>query len=88
MAARLGISPQAVYQWGDLVPDTRTYQLHVLSGGQLGEQPTTAAPPSGEGPPSKIVGPVEEGDRPTAQQQDSLPAGSDASGAGELEAAA
>lgn len=35
VAAALGISPAAVSQWGDFVPQLRQFQLHALSGGKL-----------------------------------------------------
>jgi hypothetical protein len=35
LARKLGIAPAAVYQWGDYVPESRAYQIHVLSGGAL-----------------------------------------------------
>lgn len=35
LAAALGISKQAVGQWGDTVPKGRAYQLQVITGGAL-----------------------------------------------------
>lgn len=35
LAAALGISPAAVSQWGERVPQMRQYQLQILSGGKL-----------------------------------------------------
>lgn len=35
MADALGISPSAVTQWGDTVPEVRQYQIQVLSKGKL-----------------------------------------------------
>lgn len=31
LANKLDIKPQAIYQWGEFVPETRAYQIHVLS---------------------------------------------------------
>ena len=33
MAAALGITEQAIHQWGDTVPELRVYQIKVLKGG-------------------------------------------------------
>ena len=44
LAGALKISRAAVYQWGEFVPESRVYQLHVLSDGAL--------PPKGEGLPA------------------------------------
>lgn len=38
LAAALQISRAAVYQWGEFVPASRVYQLHILSGMQLPPQ--------------------------------------------------
>ena len=35
LADALQISPQAVYQWGDEVPEGRAFQIEVLTGGAL-----------------------------------------------------
>lgn len=35
LAAVLKVSPAAVSQWGDVVPQLRQFQLQCLSGGQL-----------------------------------------------------
>lgn len=35
VARGLKISRAAVYQWGEFVPESRAYQLHVLSKGGL-----------------------------------------------------
>lgn len=32
MAAALGITEQAIHQWGDSVPELRVYQIKVLKG--------------------------------------------------------
>lgn len=32
MAAALGITEQAIHQWGDTVPELRVYQIKVLKG--------------------------------------------------------
>lgn len=34
-AEALGITPSAIYQWGDFVPLNRQYQIEVLTGGAL-----------------------------------------------------
>lgn len=39
IAAALGISPAAVSQWGEYVPQLRQYQLQSLSGGVLKVSP-------------------------------------------------
>lgn len=41
VAAVLGISPAAVSQWGEHVPQLRQYQLQSLSGGILKVSPLT-----------------------------------------------
>lgn len=40
LAEALGISVQAVDQWGRLVPETSAYKLHVLTSGVLHANPT------------------------------------------------
>jgi len=35
VADALGISPQAIYQWGELVPQGRTFQIQILTNGSL-----------------------------------------------------
>jgi len=35
LAEKLGVRPQAIYQWGEFVPEPRVYQIHVLSQGAL-----------------------------------------------------
>ena len=35
LATALAITRAAVYQWGEFVPDSRVYQIHVLSGQAL-----------------------------------------------------
>lgn len=48
LAKALNISRAAIYQWGDEVPDSRVYEIHVRSGGVLtvdGMPPTTDAAP-------------------------------------------
>lgn len=39
VAAALGIYKQAVSQWGELVPETRAYQIQVVTGGALKVDP-------------------------------------------------
>jgi len=34
-ADRLGITREAIYQWGDEVPESRAYQIEVMSEGKL-----------------------------------------------------
>lgn len=34
-ADALGIWPQAVYSWGENVPDTMAYKVEVITGGKL-----------------------------------------------------
>lgn len=41
LAAALGITRTAVYQWGELVPKERRYEIEVKSGGQLKAEPET-----------------------------------------------
>jgi DNA-binding transcriptional regulator YdaS (Cro superfamily) len=43
LAKALGISKQAVAQWGETVPEGRAYQLQVITGGQLSADQKTAA---------------------------------------------
>lgn len=35
LAMLLKVTPQAIYQWGEDVPEGRDFQLEVLSGGAL-----------------------------------------------------
>lgn len=35
IAEALGIHPSAVTQWGDVIPESRQYQLQVISGNKL-----------------------------------------------------
>lgn len=39
LAKALGISPAAVSEWGDLVPEGRAYQIQVLTAGLLHVDP-------------------------------------------------
>lgn len=39
MARKLGIKPQAVYQWGDKVPMRRQYQIQLMTKGKLKADP-------------------------------------------------
>jgi len=45
MARKLGISPQAVYQWNGKVPMSRQYQIQLITKGKLkaGPDQTEAA---------------------------------------------
>lgn len=43
LARKLGIKPQAVYQWGDKVPMRRQYQLQLLTKGKLKADPEQSA---------------------------------------------
>jgi DNA-binding transcriptional regulator YdaS (Cro superfamily) len=43
LAKALGITKQAVTQWGETVPEGRAYQLQVITGGQLSAEQKTAA---------------------------------------------
>ena len=47
LAAALGITREAIYQWGDDVPELRAYQIRELlaarDGGQISDQPITKA---------------------------------------------
>lgn len=35
LAAALGINPSAVTQWGETVPESRQYQIQVMTKGKL-----------------------------------------------------
>jgi len=35
LAKTLGITPEAIYQWGDDVPEGRAFQIDVLTKGKL-----------------------------------------------------
>ena len=35
LAAALGIKPQSVSQWGELIPEGRAYKIEVLTDGHL-----------------------------------------------------
>ena len=35
LAAALKIWPQSIYQWGEYVPESRQYQIQVLTKGKL-----------------------------------------------------
>lgn len=35
LAARLNVTPQAIYQWGEIVPNGRDYQIQVITDGVL-----------------------------------------------------
>ena len=54
MARKLNISEAAVSQWGDTIPQGRTYQIEVLTGGALKADPTA---PSGQPRPSQRIAP-------------------------------
>lgn len=43
LAAALGISPSAVTMWGETVPESRQYQLQVLTKGKLKASSTKTA---------------------------------------------
>lgn len=43
LAKALGISKQAIAQWGERVPEGRAYQLQVITGGQLSAKQKTDA---------------------------------------------
>ena len=46
LAAALGITREAIYQWGDTVPELRAYQIRELMAARqscLSDQPTTKA---------------------------------------------
>lgn len=47
LARALGISRQAVSKWEDEVPESRRYQLHVLTGGALKAPEKTEARKAG-----------------------------------------
>jgi DNA-binding transcriptional regulator YdaS (Cro superfamily) len=40
IAQLLGITPSAVTQWGDTIPETSAYKLQVLSGGRVRVDPS------------------------------------------------
>ena len=42
LAEVLNVSPQAIYDWGEEVPELRAYQLEVLTNGALKAQPRRA----------------------------------------------
>lgn len=44
LAARLGISRQAIHAWPKEVPDRWAYQIHYLSDGKLRLSPALARP--------------------------------------------
>lgn len=62
LAERLGISPQAIYQWGEFVPERRVYQIHVLS--------DRALPPD---PPGKTVAAQAVNQKPAANPNQQHP---------------
>jgi biotin operon repressor len=44
LAEALGITHQAVYDWGDKIPEVRQYQIEVVTKGQLkADRPKQAA---------------------------------------------
>jgi predicted transcriptional regulator len=43
LAKALGISPSAVSMWGETVPESRQYQIQVLTKGKFKVAPRTAA---------------------------------------------
>ena len=43
LATALGIKPQAVYQWGDVPPLGRQYQIQALTKGKLKATPKAKA---------------------------------------------
>lgn len=43
LAAALGINPSAVTQWGETVPESRQYQIQVMTDGRLKASPTKTA---------------------------------------------
>jgi hypothetical protein len=49
LADALGITPQAVYQWGDEVPAGRDFQLEVLTRGALKTSEAHVDDPGGKG---------------------------------------
>jgi hypothetical protein len=52
LAARLGISRQAIHAWPEEVPDLYRYKLHYLSDGKLAVDHVVPKPPTGtEGRP-------------------------------------
>ncbi|WP_085696298.1 Cro/CI family transcriptional regulator [Pseudomonas sp. B26(2017)] len=44
LAEKLGISPSAVTQWGEIVPESRRYQIQVLTRGKLKAVPVNSKP--------------------------------------------
>lgn len=42
MARKLGIKPQAVYQWNGKVPMARQYQIQLMTKGKLKADPEAA----------------------------------------------
>lgn len=42
LAAALGITPQAVYAWGDTPPELAQYKLQVITDGALVADPVAA----------------------------------------------
>ena len=46
LADALDISPQAIYQWGDEVPEGRAFQIEVLTGGELKAGPQEQGAPA------------------------------------------
>lgn len=40
LAEALGITVQAIYQWGETVPKGREFEIHVLTDGALKARPT------------------------------------------------
>lgn len=49
LAEVLGISNQAVYQWGDVVPKGTAYRLQVVSAGALRVDPSLYPKPARRG---------------------------------------
>lgn len=43
LADALGITTEAIYQWGEMVPLGRAYQLQVMTSGKLQAAPNTKA---------------------------------------------
>ena len=50
LAEALGIKRQAVYQWGDRVPEQRAYQLQVITAGALRVRQPHLAPTDSPAP--------------------------------------
>lgn len=44
LADALGIKPSAVTMWGDSIPESRQYQIQVLSKGKFKVQPKRVTP--------------------------------------------